>query len=75
MALPLVLRDYRRVGAQSGDLSLGVVMGDTQRPSHEERLITPEELCAPDNPDRSVFTKSALDECARWVKSKSRSGQ
>jgi len=33
MALPLVLRDYRRVGAQSGDLSLGVVMGNTQRPS------------------------------------------
>jgi len=44
-------------------------------PPHEERLITSEELCAPDNPDRSVFAKSALDECARWEKSKSRSGQ
>jgi hypothetical protein len=33
MALPLVLHDYRRVGAQSGDLSLGVDMEDVQLPS------------------------------------------
>ena len=34
-----------------------------------------DEFCAPDHPHRSQFTKSALDECDRWEKSKSRSGQ
>jgi hypothetical protein len=37
--------------------------------THRDR----DEFCAPDNPDRSVFTKSALDACDRWEKS--RSGQ
>jgi len=33
-----------------------------------------DEFCAP-APHRALFTKSALHECDRWEKSKSRSGQ
>src|SRR5262245_27411002 len=75
MALVMVLRDHRRAGAQSGDLSLGVDLGDAQhrftRVSSSPALA---EQCDREGPYRSMFPNLERD-CDIWEKWKSRSGQ
>jgi hypothetical protein len=72
MALPLVLRDYRRVGAQSGDLSLGVDMGDAQLPS---RIFTSDPVGGALRSGRPLSDPQFERDREIWEKWKSRSNQ
>jgi hypothetical protein len=50
------------------------VGGDPSWTVEVRPIVSPQqwnEPCAPDNPHRSVFTKSALNGCDRWEKSRS----